>query len=332
MRALRLPAVVVIGRNEGTRLARCLEAIHGAAAVVYVDSGSTDGSASLARGLGAAVVVLDASSPFTAARGRNAGFVRALELEPGTEVVQFLDGDCELLPGWLEAGAAALRDADGVAVVCGGVRERDRERTIYNRLCDLEWRAPAGPARSCGGNAMVRVAAFRQAGGFTAGLIAGEEPELCLRLRRLGWGILRLERGMVLHDADMTRFVQWWRRALRAGWAYAEGASLHGADPERHWVRESRSILGWGLLLPAGALLLAWPTRGLSLLLLAGWLALTWRIYRRAVRSGDAPRDARLLAGFTVLAKLPQAVGQLQFHASRVFGRGRRLVDWRATP
>jgi GT2 family glycosyltransferase len=328
---MRHLAVVVIGRNEGTRLARCLDAIQGAGVVVYVDSGSTDGSASLALGRGAAVVALDLSSPFTAARGRNAGFARALELQPDTELVQFLDGDCELLPGWLEAGADALL-ADRVAVVCGGVRERERERTIYNRLCDLEWRAPAGPARSCGGNAMVRVAAFRQAGGFTAGLIAGEEPELCLRLRRLGWGILRLERGMVLHDADMTRFVQWWRRALRAGWAYAEGASLHGADPERHWVRESRSILAWGLLLPVGALLLAWPTRGLSLLLLAGWLALTWRIYRRAVRGGDAPRDARLLAGFTVLAKLPQAVGQLQFHISRAFGRGRRLVDWRAAP
>jgi GT2 family glycosyltransferase len=328
---MRRLAVVVIGRNEGTRLARCLDAIQGAGVVVYVDSGSTDGSASLALGRGAAVVALDPSSPFTAARGRNAGFARALELQPDTALVQFLDGDCELLPGWLEAGADALL-ADRVAVVCGGVRERERERTIYNRLCDLEWRAPAGPARSCGGNAMVRVAAFRQAGGFTAGLIAGEEPELCLRLRRLGWGILRLERGMVLHDADMTRFVQWWRRALRAGWAYAEGASLHGADPERHWVHESRSILGWGLLLPVGALLLAWPTRGLSLLLLAGWLALTWRIYRRAVRGGDAPRDARLLAGFTVLAKLPQAVGQLQFHISRAFGRGRRLVDWRAAP
>jgi GT2 family glycosyltransferase len=322
-------AVVVIGRNEGTRLARCLDAIHDAAVVVYVDSGSTDGSTSLARERGATVVALDASSPFTAARGRNAGFARALELEPGTEVVQFLDGDCELLPGWLETGAESLRATETVAVVCGGVRERERERTIYNRLCDLEWRAPAGPARSCGGNAMVRVTAFRQAGGFAAGLIAGEEPELCLRLRRLGWGILRLERGMVLHDADMTRFAQWWRRALRAGWAYAEGAALHGAEPERHWVRESRSILGWGLLLPAVALLLAWPTGGLSLLLLGGWLALTWRIYRRAVRDGDAPRDACLLAGFTVLAKLPQAVGQLQFHFSRALGRGRRLVDWR---
>jgi len=324
------PAVVIIGRNEGVRLARCLDAIAGAGTVVYVDSGSTDGSSALARERGASVVALDRGRPFTAARARNAGFERALELQPDAELVQFLDGDCELVSGWLEEGARGLLGAAQVAVLCGGVRERERERTIYNRLCDLEWRAPPGLSRSCGGNAMVRVAAFRQAGGFAPDLIAGEEPELCLRLRRLGWDILRVERAMVLHDADMTRFGQWWRRARRAGWAYAEGAALHGASPERHWLRESRSILFWGLLLPALALLLAWPTRGLSLLLLlAGWLALTGRIYLRAVRAGDARRDARLLAGFTVLAKLPQALGQLQFLGSRALGRRRRLLESR---
>jgi GT2 family glycosyltransferase len=323
------PAVVIIGRNEGTRLARCLDAVAGAGGVVYVDSGSTDGSCALAAARGASVVALDLALPFTAARARNAGVERALSLWPEARLVQFLDGDCELQAGWLEAGARALLTGDRVAVVCGDVRERERERTVYNRLCDLEWQGRPGPVRSCGGNAMMRVDAFRQAGGFTAGLIAGEEPELCLRLRRLGWGVLRLPRGMVLHDADMTRFAQWWRRALRAGWAYAEGAALHGAAPERHWVRERRSILAWGLALPAAALLLAWPTRGWSLLLLAAWPALGVRIALRAQRAGVAPRDARLLAGFTVLAKLPQAVGVVQFLASRLLGRRRRLVDWR---
>jgi GT2 family glycosyltransferase len=323
------PAVVVIGRNEGARLARCLDALTGAGVVVYVDSGSTDGSLALARGRGAVAVALDPSRPFTAARARNAGFERALELQPDAELVQFLDGDCELQGDWLEAGARELRASARVAVLCGRVRERERERTIYNRLCDLEWQAPAGPALSCGGNALMRAAAFRQAGGFAPDLIAGEEPELCLRLRRLGWGVVRADRGMVLHDADMTRFAQWWRRALRAGWAYAEGAALHGAGPERHWVHERRSILLWGLLVPAAALLLAWPTRGLSLLLLASWPALAGRIYLRTVKGGVAPRDARLLAGFTVLAKLPQAIGQVQYLASRALGRRRRLVDWR---
>ena len=323
------PAVVVIGRNEGARLARCLDAIGDAGPVVYVDSGSTDGSSALAQGRGAAVVALDLVLPFTAGRARNAGFKRALELQPATELVQFLDGDCELVPGWLLRGDQELRGSPGVAAVCGRVRERHREASIYNRLCDLEWEAPPGPSRSCGGNSMMRTAAFLQAGGFDPGLIAGEEPELCVRLRGAGWGVLRVDRDMVLHDAAMTHFGQWWRRAVRGGWAFAEGAALHGAPPERHWVRERRSIAFWGLLLPATALLLAWPTQGRSLLLLLGLPALSARIYLRRALAGAARRDARLLALFHVLAKFPQSVGLVQFLALRLLRRRRRVVDWR---
>src|SRR5438128_11766742 len=84
-------AVVVIGRNEGERLRRCLQSLGDRrSAAVYVDSGSTDGSAALAKSIGVEVVELDSSRPFTAARGRNAGFDRALELHPHAEFVQFV--------------------------------------------------------------------------------------------------------------------------------------------------------------------------------------------------------------------------------------------------
>ena len=72
--ALHQIAVVVIGRNEGERLRQCLMSIDkGVAGIVYVDSGSTDQSIALAESLGAQVVELDASIPFTAARARNVG-------------------------------------------------------------------------------------------------------------------------------------------------------------------------------------------------------------------------------------------------------------------
>jgi GT2 family glycosyltransferase len=323
-------AIVVVGRNEGARLGRCLDSALGLGlSVVYVDSGSTDGSAELACRRATCVVELDPSVPFTAGRARNAGFERVLALHPDLEFVQFVDGDCELIAGWLERGERELQQAPRVAAICGRVRELDRERSIYNRLCDLEWDAPAGETRSCGGNAMLRVRAFREVGGFDPGLIGGEEPELCLRLRRRGWRILRSDCEMVRHDAAMTRFGQWWRRALRSGWVYAEGAALHGASPERHWVRDNFSILFWGTLLPLAALLPIWPTGGLSLLLLAGYPVLAARVYAKAVRRGVSARDARLQAAFTVLAKLPQAIGQAQFAVLRTFGRRRRVVDWR---
>jgi hypothetical protein len=297
---------------------------------VYVDSGSVDGSLELARAEGVSVVALDPSSPFTAARARNAGFERAVSLHPGLEFVQFVDGDCELMPGWLERGVRELQEAHKVAAVAGRIRELNRGSTIYNRLCDLEWDVPAGEAASCGGLAMMRVEAFRASGGFDPSFIAGEEPELCVRLRRNGWSIRRVAADMAVHDADMTHFGQWWRRSVRAGWAYAEGASVHGASAERHWLRENASIAFWGALVPLAAVGAAIPTGGVSLLLLAGHAVLAARVYIRAARAGVAPRDARLQAAFTVVGKLPQAIGQAHFVMLRGLGRRRRVVDWRS--
>jgi len=323
-------AVVVIGRNEGKRLVRSLEAV-GALGLpaVYVDSGSSDGSPERARQAGFSVVELDPARPFTAGRGRNEGLAFLLGRHPRLEAVQFVDGDCELVPGWIEAGLAGLRSDGRIAAICGRVRELDVRASIYNRLCDMEWDAPAGETRTCGGNVLLRVSAFQEVGGFRPGFIAGEEPELCLRLRAAGWRILRSDREMVRHDAAMTRFSQWWRRARRAGWSYAAGAATHGATPERHNVRDVRSILFWGGALPAIALGLAPWTRGLSLALLAGYLVLAARVRAHGRRRGFAPADATLLAAFTVLAKFPQFLGVCEFHLRRLAGRSRGVMDWR---
>ena len=164
--------------------------------------------------------------------------------------MQFLDGDCELAPGWLECAAGFLSQHEDVAAVGGRLREKHPERTVYNLLCDIEWDAPRGAARTCGGNAMMRVDALVAARGFRADLVAGEEPELCARLRAAGWRIWRLDADMAAHDAAISRFGQWWRRTLRAGYAFAQNAALHGAPPERLGVRESRSAWFWGFALP----------------------------------------------------------------------------------
>lgn len=323
-------AVVAIGRNEGERLRRCLAALTPLGVpLVYVDSGSSDGSPALARRAGLHVVELDPSLPFTAGRGRNEGMAWLLSVHPDLEAVQFVDGDCELVPGWMEAGLAVLRNDARVAAVCGRVREVDVGASIYNRLCDMEWDAPAGETRACGGNVLMRARAFQEVGGFRPGFIAGEEPELCLRLRAGGWRILRAEQDMVRHDAAMTRFSQWWKRALRAGWSYAAGAAAHGAGTERHNVREVRSIAFWGGAVPLAALGLVPVTGGWSLLLLAGYPVLAARVRARGIRRGFSPRDASLLAAFTVLAKFPQLLGVLEFLARRTLGRDRGVMDWR---
>jgi GT2 family glycosyltransferase len=324
--------IVAIGRNEGERLRHCLESVVGPGrAVVYVDSGSSDGSVGLARSLGAEVVELDLSVPFTAARARNAGFERLERVAPGVELVQFVDGDCEVAPGWLGHAAAVLGERPEVAVVAGRRRERHPEQTVYNRLADLEWDTPIGEADACGGDALFRADAFRRAGGYDPSIIAGEEPELCLRIRRDGWKILRLDAEMTVHDMAMSRFAQWWRRSVRAGHAYAEGAARHGRGPERHYVRDVRSILSWGAGLPmAAALLACWPIPGLGLALLAGYPALffkTARYYRR-VRGWPAA-DARLFAAACVAGKFPQAIGVAKYWSGRIGGRPSRIIEYK---
>ena len=146
--------VVVIGRNEGVRLERCLRSLmQGVGKVVYVDSGSTDGSPQLARSLGVEVLALDMRVPFTAARARNEGFSALQRLLPSMQLVQFVDGDCEVDARWLATAQAFLDQHPEVAVVCGRRRERFPERSVYNLLCDLEWDTPIGEAKACGGDA-----------------------------------------------------------------------------------------------------------------------------------------------------------------------------------
>lgn len=321
--------LVAIGRNEGERLRRCLESARGLGlSIVYVDSGSTDGSVELARGLGADVVELDLATPFTAARARNEGLARLLEIAPAARYVQFIDGDCDLADGWIERGRDELDARPDFAVVSGRLRERSPGRSIYNRMADLEWDVPPGEAKSCGGIAMMRVAAIADVGAYDASLMAGEEPELCLRLRRAGWKILRVGAEMANHDMEMTRFRQWWRRTVRSGYAYAEGAALHGAGPERHFVRETRSILAWGLALPSASLALAWPTGGLSLALPAAYAVLAARVYRHNRRRRPAA-DAAAAALFAIPGKLAGAQGMVRYWSGRLSGRRGRLIEYR---
>lgn len=307
---------VVIGRNEGARLIACLDSLAGQVRrLVYVDSGSTDGSAEAAAARGAHVVQLDMTQPFTAARARNAG----LAVLEAPDFVQFVDGDCELHPDWIATALAAMAAHPNAAVVCGRRRERHPAASVYNRLCDREWDTPIGPALACGGDALMRFSALQAVRGFDPTLIAGEEPDLCLRLRRGGGEIWRIDAEMTWHDAAMTRFGQWWQRSRRAGHAFAEGAFRNGAPPDRHWVAETRRALIWGAGLPMAALL-AGGIHPVGLLILLAWPLQVLRLSRRM--GWEA-------AFFSVLGKLPEAQGAMAFHLNRVRGRRQGLIEYK---
>lgn len=328
--------VIAIGRNEGERLVRCLKSLlaqlPAGMPIVYVDSGSTDGSVEMAQSLGVHAIELDLSVPFTMARGRNAGFRYLTETFPQIDYVQFIDGDCELLPNWIDKALPVLERNPQVAIVCGRRRERFPDASFYNRLADMEWNTPVGEAAACGGDALMRVSAIREVNGYNETLIAGEEPEMCVRLRQRGWKIQRIDADMTLHDAAMLKFSQWWKRTVRGGWAMAAGAALHGASPERYMVKETLSRWIWGLIVPVVAVGLAWSTSGLSLLLLLGYPLQIWKVYRyRQQFFNDLSTHAWLYAFFCVLGKVPEMIGQAKYWLTRWRGQQATLIEYKVS-
>lgn len=318
-------AAVVIGRNEGLRLQRCLQSIVGQAErVVYVDSGSTDGSVHMARDMGVQVVELDTSVPFTAARARNAGFAA---LKPDLpDYVQFVDGDCAVQAGWLQTAAAELDARPELGLVTGWRAEIAPERSLYNAIADFEWHRPAGEILACGGDMMVRASQFDALGGFNPVVIAAEDDEFCTRLRKSGMVLWRLPQQMTLHDANMTRFSEWWRRAVRSGHGFAQVGALH---PD-HFVAERRRVWLFGAVLPL--IILTGLVQGIWAVLFLG-LGVYGLSYMRTVsglqREGLPRTQAKRLSVLLSLSKFPNFIGMLTYYKRRLTGADMQIIEYK---
>ncbi len=248
------------------------------------------------------------------------------EIAPELSYVQFIDGDCELIRSWPAYALSTLEGRADIGAICGRRRERHPDQSIYNWLCDFEWDGPIGEVRMFGGDVMIRVSALESVGGYRDDLIAGEEPELCVRLRAVGFRVWRLDADMTMHDAGMTRFGQWWQRTMRAGYAFAQGAHLHGATPERHYVWESRRAWLWGIWLPVSCLVTG--------LVYGPWGWIAWLIYpaqmlRLTVRNAGPLRQRALVAVFQVLGRFPEAIGQIKFLRDRLFGSQTAIIEYK---
>ena len=322
--------IVVIGRNEGHRLRTCLASLTGQhAPIIYVDSASTDGSIELARSLGVDTTCLDPALGLSAARARNLGFEQLTSRYPELELVQFVDGDCELLPTWLTHACELITEVPCRVIVAGRLLERHADASPYNRLCSLEWLRTPGEITFCGGIFLAKVTALKAVGGFRDDIIAGEEGELCLRLRLAGGVIIASSHAMAWHDSDLLLFSKWWHRAKRCGHAYAQGAHLHGSESDRHSVRECRRIIFWGGALPLLVLALLWPTSGLSTLLLLAYPLQFLRVAAGGKNRGWSNSDARLYALFTLLDKFPGLQGLLLFHWRRSREIPLRIIEYK---
>jgi len=326
-------SVVVIGRNEGERLVRCLESISamdpagGPVEVIYVDSASTDQSVERAGRFGARVVRINPEYP-CAAVGRNAGWRAAR-----AAIVLFLDGDTILAPAF---AACASRQFDDpmVAVVFGGRREINTNNSIYNRVLDLDWIAPPGPDVVCGGDALIRRDVLEQVGGYDERLIAGEDADLSARIRALGYNIVRLNARMTGHDLDIRRFSQYWRRSVRTGYAYAEISERFRRTNSPVWSKEARRNRINGAVMVAivaGSPILSVATRSLLPVAVAVAIIIALSL-RTAIRSRQTCSDlyTRLLYGLhSHLGQIPILFGQLKYRRNRLFGRAAELIEYK---
>lgn len=317
---------VVIGRNEGARLEACLNSVLSISnRVIYSDSASTDGSPALADNLGAVVVTLPADGQLSAARGRNAGYAELKRRFPECDAVQFLDGDCILQLGWIDAALAFFREHPQVAVVCGRRFEAYPDASIYNALCDREWNTTAGEATECGGDALMRVEAFDQVGGYRSELRAGEEPEMTARMRAAGWKIWRIDAPMTEHDAKILTLRQWWQRTQRGGYGYAQAWQATKGLPERLYARNLRSAFIWAFAVPLVTIVLPLIMRT-PLLLLGFPILYGLQFFRIGSKAASGPLRWTS-AGLLLLAKFPEAIGAARYFLS---GGARTVPEYKA--
>ncbi len=343
-------AAVVIGRNEGQRLVRCLRSVMPHfQRVVYVDSGSVDGSADRAETLGARVVRLQ-GGPFTAARGRQSGLDELERMAPRAagsrdesanpiEYVQFIDGDCILDDTWIPDAVAAL-DADAkLAGVCARRREIRTNESFFSRMIDIDWDIPPGEVPFVGGDWLARWSAIREVGGWSTDLIAGEEPDLCFRMRDRGWRILRLPREQTLHDIAMTRFRAYWRRAVRSGYAYAEVGWKHRRGSGREWLRPTMGIVVYGVLVPLGVVGLGvlaalapgarWYAAGAAVLLLLVWAKSGLSMLRYCHAKGVPWGTAASYTLLNIVCKTAAAIGVFKYLWASARGTRQVLIEYK---
>lgn len=314
--------IVVIGRNEGKRLLLSLQSMQESnCPLVYVDSGSSDDSINIATPLADIVHRLDPSRPFSAARARNEGFKKLTNLFPTIKFVQFVDGDCILSNEWLDSAVAAMIQDDNRAAVVGHLHESNPHLSVYNRLCELEWKSPPGNLTNfgaLGGISMMRVDVFKALNGFKENVIAGEDSELGVRLSLAGYHVTKINHDMAIHDANMTSFGQWWQRSVRAGHAIGQRAAINGDTIVKDCVQERKSTLFWGVFLPILALILLVPTRGFSLIIALAYILLGIKVFLYRRSQGESASDATVYARFIVLSKFANGLGLIKFFVNRL--------------
>lgn len=321
-------SVVIIGRNEGQRLIKCIQSVQSADwkehsyELIYVDSNSSDGSLQHAQDLGANAAKLDDPSP-SAGKARNLGWRMAK-----APLIMFLDGDTQLHPNFINHALSVIKDPE-LCATFGRLKEVHPEKSIYIRVMDLDWVFPLGKTLFFGGNVLVRRCAIASVDGFDPTLKAGEEPEMCARLRAGGWKIEHIDVPMATHDLAITTFKAYWLRAYRSGIAYAEVAERMRMRGDPLWQHDAKRDFRHGLLFTLMPLVMLLHPLVILLVLLAA-VAVLARTAKRC--AWKAPGQTLLCWQYSVhvmLQKIPAFFGQLQWLRAKFMNTQIKMVEYK---
>jgi cellulose synthase/poly-beta-1,6-N-acetylglucosamine synthase-like glycosyltransferase len=288
--------------------------------LIYVDSDSSDDSPCIASEAGARVIIVRPDRP-TPALGRNAGWRAS-----AAPFILFLDGDCVLHPDFVTRTLPEFEDPK-IGIVFGRTRELHPNASVFHRVYDVHWWSPpVGAAEFCLGTALVRRSVLAAVKGYDPNLMAGEEPEICMRIRRLGYVILCVDLPMAAHDVAMTHWSQYWRRGERQGYAHAEVSQRLGKENSPALAARTRRTQIWGsvlVLLPMAAIA--------NLIVTSSWLPLAIVAVilvalaaREAFSCRRKTRSVYTLLLFGIhsyLKEVPRLVGQLRYFYDRRTGR-----------
>jgi type II secretory pathway predicted ATPase ExeA len=303
-------------------VAETLNSLPDSAKFVIAAGAGEDG---LAAAKEAGVDIVEISDGPGGGRARNAGYRRLKKDNPGLRYVHFLEAGSMLAPGWLAHAEKFMARRPEVAVLDGRTILDQRRATVLDRVLAAASDRPPGEIQAAGPNALFRVDAFEQAGGFRGDIVADATGDLCVRLRRRGAHVWRSDAVMATVEAGRLTFKGWRLETMRIGFASAAGAALHGAPPERYGVKEQSRAFFWGGLLPAliavAAVLSAFASGafgGSAAVGVAAVFVFGLTVYGLkaavAAMSDQAPPGASWSYGFySTLGRFPEFAGVLRY-------------------
>lgn len=244
-----LIGAVIVGSDPRVSPEAAIRSLPEGCAVVFMPLGPMNEAVAAARKAGAEIADIG-KGPQTAGRAKNAGYRHLKKILPGVRYVQFMDAASVLDPDWLVHAEKFMERRPEVAVIEGRMRRRNGDEVRFPTVAEQRKNETPGEIVSVvAPGAFMRTESFEAAGGFRGDLLSCEDDDLCIRQRRRGAHIWRLESDMMIREPRKT---SWWKRAVLRGFDNAYAMSLHGGPPERHGVGETVRAVLWGFFIPVG--------------------------------------------------------------------------------